>query len=55
MLVTQEWFDKHKDDYTQEEIDALGIEISMNGHAVPKINQGEGKRVSKVINILKEV
>ncbi len=45
MLCGQEWYEKHKDDYTEEDIAALCIEISMDKRKYPKILQGGTKGI----------
>ena len=32
MLCGLKWYEKHKGDHTQEEIDSLGMVISVNGN-----------------------
>ncbi len=51
MLCGQEWYKKHKDDYTEEEIAALGIEITVDKRKFPKIHQGD--REGKAAELLK--
>ncbi len=56
MLCGQEWYEKHKDDYTEEDIAALCIEISMDKRKYPKILQGGTKGiVGELLNINKGV
>jgi len=43
MLCDREWYEKHKNDYTPEEIAALGIEITVDKRKYPKIRQGDKK------------
>ena len=55
MLCSQEWYEKHKDDYTEEEIAALGIEISVGGKKYPEIRQGDKKgKAAKLLKLNKE-
>ena len=42
-LCGEEWYEKHKDDYSQDEIDALGIVVSVDGKAHAEIRQGHRK------------
>ena len=52
MLCSQEWYKKHKDDYTEEDIAALGIEITVEKRKFPKIHQGDRKgKVGKLLKI----
>ncbi len=52
MLCSQEWYKKHKDDYTEEDIAALGIEITVDKRKFPKIRQGGNKgKVGKLLKI----
>ncbi|KKN16362.1 hypothetical protein LCGC14_0976570 [marine sediment metagenome] len=51
MLCDQKWYEKHKDDYTEEEIAALGIEITVDKRKFPKIRQGDRK--GKAAELLK--
>ena len=43
MLVEREWLDKHKNDFTQEDIDSLGIEIIVDERKLGNIRQGDRK------------
>ena len=47
MLCGLKWYDEHKEDHTQEEIDGLGIVISINGKPRAKVSQGEKKGAVK--------
>ena len=51
MLCDQEWYEKHKDDYTEEDIAALGIKITVDKRKFPQICQ-DGKK-GKVAELLK--
>lgn len=54
MLCDEEWYQKHKDDYTEEEIAALGIEISVEGRKYPQIRQGDKKgKASELLELTK--
>ena len=55
MLCDQEWYEKHKDDYTEEEIAALGIIITVDKKKYPKIHQGDKKgKVGKLLKVNRE-
>ena len=54
MLCSKEWYQKHKDDYTDEEIAALGIEISVGEKKYPRIRQGQKGKVKKLLGLKKE-
>ncbi len=43
MLCSKEWYEKHKGDYTEEDIAALGIEITVDKREYPRIRQGDKK------------
>ena len=54
MLCSEEWYKKHKDDYTAEEIAALGIEISVGGKKYPRIRYGDKKgKASELLELTK--
>ena len=54
MLCGQKWYQKHKDDYTEDDIAALGIEISMGGKKYPQILQGDRKgKVGELFKIIR--
>ena len=54
MLCDREWYEKHKDDYTEEEIAALGIEITVDKRKYPKIRQGDKKgRAAELLKLNK--
>ena len=55
MLCDQEWYEKHKDDYTEEEIAALGIEITVDKRKFPQIRQGDRKgKAAELLKLNKE-
>jgi len=55
MLCDQEWYQKHKDDYTPEEIAALGIEITVDKRKYPEIHHGDKKGgVGKLLKLNRE-
>jgi len=55
MLCSKEWYEKHKDDYTEKEIAALGIEITVDKRKYPKIHQGDKKgKAAKLLKLNKE-
>lgn len=43
MLIDREWYERNKNRITEEKINSLGIEISVDGRNFPPIYQ-EGKR-----------
>ncbi len=45
------WYDRHRNDYTQAEIDSLGIELKVNGKLQAKVQAGH----KKARGILKEI
>lgn len=47
------WFQQHKNDHTQAEIDALSIEVSRNGHTFPAIAKGNKRGILK--ELLREI
>lgn len=50
MIIDWEWYEKHKGDYTEEEIAELGIEISSDGQKYPEILQGDKRgKVKKLV------
>ncbi len=52
MLCDKEWYEKHKDDYTEEDIAALGIEITVDKRKFPKIHSGDKKgKASEILKI----
>ena len=54
MLCSPEWYEKHKNDYTEEEIAALGIEITVDKRKFPQIRQGDKKgKASKLLELTK--
>ena len=54
MLCSDDWYQKHKNDYTQADIAALGIEVSVGDKKYPKIRQGGAKGiVGKLLEINK--
>ena len=54
MLCDQEWYQRHKGDYTEEEIAALGIEITVGEKKYPRVRQGDKKgRVEKLLGLNK--
>lgn len=50
-LCGWQWFKQHRHDYTQAEIDALGIEVSCDGHRYPSITGENGR--GKVKDLVK--
>ena len=53
MLCSEKWYQKHKDDYTQADIDALGLEISVGGKKYPPLHHGQKGKVKKLVEINK--
>ena len=49
-ICGQEWYDKHRHDYTQDYIDSLTIEVAVNGKLQAKVRSGEKDR-----GIVKEI
>jgi hypothetical protein len=49
MLISEDWYKKHKKDHTREEIDQLGIEVSCDGRRYPEIKHGERKGMIKCL------
>jgi len=50
-LCGQEWYLKHRHDYTQEDIDSLTIQVKIEGRDLPTIRQKDNR--GKVANIVK--
>jgi len=61
MLCEREWYEKHKNDHTEAEIAALGIEIIVDGkktsHVTSNARKGTVKAITqnKVQNISQEM
>jgi len=55
MLCSPEWYEKHKNDYTEEEIATLGVEITVDKRRFPQIRQGDKKgKTAELLAILKK-
>ena len=42
-LCGWEWYQQHRLDHTQAEIDSLGLELLINGNKMPTLKQGDKK------------
>jgi len=49
MLVDREWYSKHKNDFSREDIDSLGIEVSVGGKRLGEIRQRDKKGKLKAV------
>ena len=49
MLIDQEWYEKHKDDITEEDIGSLGIEVILDGKKLGYIRQSSEKGKLKAV------
>lgn len=50
-LCGYKWYDRHRHDHTQAEIDSLGIELKVNGKVMARVQAGQ----RKARGILKEI
>lgn len=47
MLVDRDWYEVHKGDHTQKELEGLGMELFVDGHKVGEIKNNEKKKRGK--------
>ena len=52
-ICGQPWLDKHRHDHTQAEIDALGIEVTVNSKLQGRVRSGDKKSRGIVKEIIK--
>lgn len=55
MLIDYEWYRKHRQDISQEEIDSLGIAVTAGGKSLPPILQKDKKgKVKQLVEVFSE-
>ena len=48
------WIEQHRNDHTHEEIEALSIQMSIDGRTLPEIRAGNGKdKVKDIVRSLR--